>query len=294
MWRLIKPVPVHVGGVPVFVRPNANLGYSYIRATPVNDLVKSAAPVTASLVFGGVIVWLLMALPIGILSALRPRSLLDRTSMTFVLIGISAHPIWIGLTFAYIFGFKLGWFPISNYCNFFNPQGGCGGPVQWAYHMVLPWITYAVLFAALYARMIRASVLEAMEEDYVRTARAKGAGTARVMCRHVFRNAMLPLVSMLGMDVGVAFAGALFIETVFQLPGMGTMLFRSLNAGDLPVIMGVVLGVSLAVAVANLVADVASCLLDPRIRGGTRLKPRLPAFDRLRAPAPQPQVTEVS
>src|SRR5215510_11407898 len=165
----------HLGSVPVFVRPNGDLGHSYIRATPVNDLIKSAAPVTASLVFGGVIVWLLMALPIGILSALRPRSTMDRASMTFVLIGISAHPIWIGLIFAYVFGFRLGWFPISNYCNFFNHAGGCGGPVQWAYHLILPWITYAILFAALYARMIRANVMEAMTEDYVRTARAKGA-----------------------------------------------------------------------------------------------------------------------
>jgi peptide/nickel transport system permease protein len=215
--------------------------------------------------------------------------------MIFVLIGVSAHPVWLGLVLSYLLGVKVHLFPVAGYCDFLRPgMHQCGGPRFWAYHMVLPWITFALLFAALYARMIRASVLEAMEEDYVRTARAKGAGTARVMCRHVFRNAMLPLVSMLGMDVGVAFAGSLFIETVFQLPGMGTMLFRSLNAGDLPVIMGVVLGVSLAVAVANLVADVASCLLDPRVRGGTRLKPRLPAFDRLRAPAPQPQVTEVS
>ena len=124
MWNLIKPVTVHVGGVPVFVRPKGNLGYSYIRATNVNDLIRSAAPVTGSLVFGGVVVWMLMALPIGILSALRPRSLLDRASMTFVLIGISAHPIWIGLIFAYAFGFKLNLFPISNYCNFFNHAGG--------------------------------------------------------------------------------------------------------------------------------------------------------------------------
>src|SRR5262249_56138133 len=103
MWALVKPVPVRVGGVPVFVRPNGAPGHSYIRATSVNELIKTAAPVTASLVFGGVIVWLLMALPIGILSALRPRSTMDRASMTFVLIGISAHPIWIGLIFAYVF-----------------------------------------------------------------------------------------------------------------------------------------------------------------------------------------------
>src|SRR5256884_9563767 len=161
MWQLIKPVPVRVGGVPVFVRPNGNLGYSYVRASSVNSLVKSAAAVTGSLVFGGVIVWLLMALPIGILSALRPRSVLDRTSMTFVLIGISAHPIWIGLIFAYIFGFRLGWFPISGYCNFFNAAGGCGGAAPVAYPFVGPWATSLVPFPAAYAPSGRANrVLE--------------------------------------------------------------------------------------------------------------------------------------
>src|SRR5919198_2051210 len=162
-----------------------NLGRSFQNRESVNSEVAKAAPVTASLVFGGGVVWLLIALPIGILSALRPRTVMDRASMTFVLIGISAHPIWIGLIFSYFFGYKLGWFPISNYCNFFNSAGGCGGPVQWAYHMVLPWITYAVLFAALYARMIRANVMEAMTEDYVRTARAKGAPESRVLRAHV-------------------------------------------------------------------------------------------------------------
>src|SRR5438105_5521696 len=187
-----------------------SLGFSYFTRQSVNSIVGAAAPVTASLVVGGAILWMLIAIPIGILSALRPRSLLDRTSMTFVLIGISAHPIWIGLIFAYIFGFKLGWFPISNYCDFFNSAGGCGGPAQWAYHMVLPWLTYAILFAALYARMVRANVMEAMTEDYVRTARAKGAPESRVLRSHVLRNALLPVVTMLGMDIGIGLGGAIF------------------------------------------------------------------------------------
>src|SRR5216110_1711880 len=177
---------------------------------------------------------MLIAIPIGILSALRPRSVMDRASMTFVLIGISAHPIWIGLIFAYVFGFKLGWFPISNYCNFFNHQGGCGGPVQWAYHLVLPWLTYALLFAALYARMIRANVMEALNEDYVRTARAKGAPESRVMRSHVLRNALLPVVTMLGMDISVALGGAIFTESVYSLPGLGRTLLQSLDAVDMP------------------------------------------------------------
>ena len=266
MWQLIKPVPVRVGGVPVFIRPNGNLGYSYVRASSVNSLVKSAAPVTGSLVFGGVIVWLLMALPIGILSALRPRSVLDRTSMTFVLIGISAHPIWIGLIFAYIFGFRLGWFPISNYCNFFNSAGGCGGPAQWAYHLVLPWLTYAILFAALYARMVRANVMEALTEDYVRTARAKGAPESRVLRSHVLRNALLPVVTMLGMDIGIGLGGAIFTETIYNLPGLGKLLIRAIGETDLPIVMGVVVFATFAIIVFNLIIDLLYAWIDPRIR----------------------------
>jgi peptide/nickel transport system permease protein len=266
MWRLIKPVPVRVGGVPVFVLPQGDLGHSYVRATPVSTLILSAAPVTASLVFGGVIVWLLIALPVGILSALRPRSLLDRASMTFVLIGISAHPVWIGLIFAYVFGFKLGWFPISNYCDFINPSTDCGGPVQWAYHMFLPWLTYAILFAALYVRMIRANVMEAMNEDYVRTARAKGAPESRVLRSHVLRNALLPVVTMLGMDIGIGLGGAIFTETIYNLPGLGKLALRAIGETDLPIVMGVVVFATFAIIVFNLLIDLLYAWIDPRIR----------------------------
>jgi len=266
MWRLIKPVPVHVGGVPVFVLPQGDLGRSFVRATPVSTLILTAAPVTASLVFGGVIMWLLIALPVGILSALRPRSLLDRASMTFVLIGISAHPVWIGLIFAYVFGFKLGWFPISNYCDFFNPSTDCGGPVQWAYHMFLPWLTYAILFAALYVRMIRANVMEAMNEDYVRTARAKGAPESRVLRSHVLRNALLPVVTMLGMDIGIGLGGAIFTETIYNLPGLGKLALRAIGDTDLPIVMGVVVFATFAIIIFNLLIDLLYAWIDPRIR----------------------------
>jgi peptide/nickel transport system permease protein len=266
MWRLIKPVPVHVAGVPVFVLPQGDLGRSFVRATPVSTLILSAAPVTASLVFGGVIMWLLIALPVGILSALRPRSLLDRASMTFVLIGISAHPVWIGLIFAYVFGFKLGWFPISNYCDFFNPSTDCGGPVQWAYHMFLPWLTYAILFAALYVRMIRANVMEALNEDYVRTARAKGAPESRVLRSHVLRNALLPVVTMLGMDIGIGLGGAIFTETIYNLPGLGKLALRAIGDTDLPIVMGVVVFATFAIIIFNLLIDLLYAWIDPRIR----------------------------
>jgi peptide/nickel transport system permease protein len=243
-----------------------DLGHSWYNREGVNRIIKDAAPVTASLVFGGAFFWMLLALPVGILSALRPRSLLDRASMTFVLIGISAHPIWIGLIFAYFIGYKWGITPITNYADFFNPPPGQpGGPVQWAYHMILPWMTFMILFAALYVRMIRANVIETLNEDYVRTARAKGAPESKVMRSHVLRNAMLPVVTMLGMDIGLALGGAIFTETVYSLPGLGRTAVQALNNYDIPTVQGVIVFATIII-VFNLVVDLLYAWVDPRIR----------------------------
>jgi peptide/nickel transport system permease protein len=268
VWRLIKPVTVHIAGVPVFFRPKADLGRSFVQAQSVNQIIKDAAPVTASLVFGGVIVWMLIALPVGILSALRPRSLLDRFAMIFVLIGISAHPVWLGLIFSYVFGYKLGLTPITGYADFFNPPPGAvaGGPVQWAYHLILPWCTYAILFAALYVRMIRANVMETLNEDYVRTARAKGAPERKVMRSHVLRNSLLPVVTLLGMDIGLALGGAIFTETVYSLPGLGKTAIQAIGNSDLPIVMGVVVFRTVAIIFFNLIVDLLYAWIDPRIR----------------------------
>src|SRR6185503_2994568 len=232
----------------------------------VNEIVKDAAPVTASLVFGGAVLWMLIALPVGVLSALRPRSLLDRIAMIFVLIGISAHPVWIGLIFAYFFGFKLGIFPITGYCDFINPSGDCGGPVMWAYHMLLPWSTFAILFAALYVRLIRANVMETMNEDFVRTARAKGAPERQVIRSHILRNSMLPIVTILGMDIGLALGGAIFTESIYSLPGLGQQVLISYNNFDLPVILGIVVFATMCIIVFNVLVDVIYAWVDPRIR----------------------------
>jgi peptide/nickel transport system permease protein len=243
-----------------------SLGRSYATRQDVTDIIKDAAPVTASLVFGGAILWMLIALPIGVLSALRPRSLLDRGAMVFVLIGISAHPVWIGLLLSYFIGYRLGLTPLGGYCDLINPSTECGGPVQWAHSMILPWITFAILFAALYARMIRANVLETMNEDYVRTARAKGAPEWLVMRSHVLRNAMLPVVTMLGMDIGLALGGAVFTESVFGLPGLGRTAIQHLEGFDLPTVQGIVVFATLSVIVFNLVVDLLYAWIDPRIR----------------------------
>jgi peptide/nickel transport system permease protein len=245
-----------------------SLGQSFANRQSINQIVARAAPVTASLVFGGAVTWLLISIPIGILSALRPRTLLDRSAMVFVLIGISAHPVWLGLIFSWFFGYKLGITPIAGYCEAFSPPEGasCGGVVQWFYHMILPWFTFAILFAALYVRMIRANVLETLNEDYVRTARAKGAPESRVMIRHVLRNAMLPVVTMLGMDIALGLGGAVFTETVYSLPGLGQKLVLSLSGDDLPTTQGIVVFGTLAIIVFNLIVDLLYAVIDPRIR----------------------------
>jgi peptide/nickel transport system permease protein len=243
-----------------------SLGTSFATRQDVNDVVLRAAPVTASLVIGGAVLWMLVSLPIGIFSALRPRSLLDRGATIFVLIGISAHPVWIGLILSYFLGYKLSLFPITGYCDLINPDTDCGGPVQWAWHLVLPWMTFAVLFSAQYVRMIRANTLETLNEDYVRTARAKGAPESRVLRSHVLRNSLLIVVTMLGMDIGLALGGAIFTETVFGLPGLGKVAIESIFTFDLPVTVGVVVFATLSIIVFNLVVDLVYALIDPRIR----------------------------
>ena len=246
-----------------------DLGTSYATSQSINQKIKMAAPVTASLVFGGAVLWMIIGLSVGIYSALRPRSLIDRAAMVFVLIGVSAHPVWIGLILSYAFGVKWHITPIADYANFFGAAPGSGepgGPAQWAYHMILPWMTFALLFAALYVRMIRANVMETLNEDYVRTARAKGAPEQRILFAHVLRNALLPVVTMLGMDIGVALGGAIFTETVFQLPGLGRTVVVALGNDDLAIVEGVVVFATFAILFFNLIVDLLYAWIDPRIR----------------------------
>jgi peptide/nickel transport system permease protein len=264
---LDKPVYVQYGKFLGRLVLDFDLGRSFQNRQQVREIVLDAAPTTASLVFGGVVVWMLIAVPIGILSALRPRSMMDRMTMVGVLIGISAHPVWIGLILAYVVGFKLAWAPITGYADFINPSGGeAGGPWPWFHHMILPWATFAFLFSANYVRMIRANVMEVLNEDFVRTARAKGAPEWIVMRSHVLRNAMLVVVTMLGMDIGLALGGAIFTETVFGLPGLGKTVIEGLTGADLPVVLGVVVFSTVAIIVFTLIVDLLYAFIDPRIR----------------------------
>jgi peptide/nickel transport system permease protein len=263
---LDKPLPVQYLGFLDRLVVHHSLGRSFTTRQSVNSVVLQAAPVTASLVFGGAVLWLLVSIPAGILSALRPRSLLDRVSMVAVLIGISAHPVWVGLLAAYFIGYRAHLAPITGYCDFFGGSGDCGGPVQWAYHLLLPWATFMLVFAATYVRMIRAYVMETMTNDYVRTARAKGASESRVIVRHVLRNACLPVVTILGLDIGLALGGAFFTESVFGLPGLGKVALQAIGNFDLPTIQGVVVFATLCILAFNVLVDTLYAWIDPRIR----------------------------
>jgi peptide/nickel transport system permease protein len=266
---LDKPLYVQYGKFLNRLVVHQSLGTSYANGQSINQRIGQAAPVTASLVFGGAVLWMLIGLTVGIYSALRPRSLLDRTAMVFVLIGVSAHPVWIGLIFEYFFGVKWKVTPIANYANFFGApkdSGLPGGPWQWFYHLILPWCTFAILFAALYVRMIRANVMETLNEDFVRTARAKGAPERRVLFSHVLRNALLPVVTMLGMDIGVALGGAIFTETIYQLPGLGRTLINAVGSNDFALVQGIVVFSTTVILTFNLIVDLLYAWIDPRIR----------------------------
>jgi peptide/nickel transport system permease protein len=264
---------------------HGSFGESWVSERSVGEVLFAAMPVTISLVIGGLFTWMLLALPIGILSALRPRSIGDRLATIFVLIGVSAHPVWLGLVLSYFLGYKARLFPVGGgYCDLTTTAYYCGGFVQWFWHLVLPWLTFAMLYAALYARMIRASVIETIDEDYVRTARAKGASEGRVLRSHVLRNAMLPVVTMLGMDAGYWMGNVLFVETVFGLPGVGRLLTTSLARRDLPILMAITVFVSVLIILLNLVVDLLYGAMDPRARvAGQRREIREPATARAQA-----------
>jgi peptide/nickel transport system permease protein len=241
--------------------------------TPVGPLVLDASRVTASVVGGGFALLLLVAVPLGALVALRPRGVVDRLALALSLAAVSTHPLVVGLLLQLFAGNRWHLAPPSGYCPLLghDPDTGCGGPFDWAAHLALPWLTFALFFVALYLRMTRARMLEVLEEPYVRTARAKGASEARVLRGHVLRNAISPIVTMAGMDLGMAIGIALYVETVFALPGVGRLTIAALQGAtgyDLPVIVAVVLVSAVAIIGLNLLVDLTLYALDPRIGRG--------------------------
>ncbi|MGL6278909.1 MAG: ABC transporter permease [Gaiella sp.] len=243
-----------------------DLGTSWRTSDDVTWLIGQAIPATASLVVGGMVLGLVVAFVVGIRSAVRPRGSVDRAGNLLVLFGVSAHPVWLGLVLAWLFGFVLGWMPIYGYCDVFRPNDAaeCGGPVQWAYHLVLPWIVFAAAFSALYARMLRSGLTDELREDYVTAARARGVGERAIVRDHALRNALLPIVTMLTMDLGIAFSATLFIETIFRIPGLGFLVVNAIPRRDLPVLLGVTIVVSVIIILTSLLLDLLYARVDPR------------------------------
>jgi peptide/nickel transport system permease protein len=238
-----------------------DLGYSYVSQQPVSVALAQAFPKTLSLTFGAVVLWLLIGIPLGVVSALRPGSVWDRGALVFALIGISAPVYWIGLVMLKVFADGLGWFPLGGYVPLTER-----GPLAWAHALALPWFALAMLYAGWYARMTRSQMLDVGQLDFVRTARAKGLPERTVVTKHILRNAMLPLVTMLGIDIAYLFGGAVLTETVFGIPGIGGLAWRAIRMRDLPMVMGTVLFAATFIVLANLVVDLVYRRLDPRIR----------------------------
>ncbi len=231
---------------------HGDLGTSYRQRLPVADILRRRFPATAQLALAGIVMELLLGIPVGIISAVRQRSIFDRAAMLLALFGVAAPPFWLGLVLLYLFGFR---FPIL-------PLGGPGG----LDHLILPAIALGLAGAAWYGRMLRSSMLDILNADYVRTARAKGLSERVVLLRHVLRNAIQPIVTMVGMDLGYYLGGLVLIEAVFSWPGIGHELWRAIKDLDTPIILGTVAFAAFAIVLMNFLVDTLYAAIDPRIR----------------------------
>jgi peptide/nickel transport system permease protein len=240
---------------------NEDVYFSYSNFVPVKEEIFQRLPVTIALAVGAAATWLLLGIPIGIVSAIRRRSVLDRASMAFALFGVSAPVFWLAYLFLYVFWFKLHWAPSSGI-----PIGMSVMEAVLQGRFILPWIVLSLGYAAFYARMVRGNLVETMGEDYIRTARAKGLSEKRVVYKHGLRAALTPVVTMFGIDIAGLLGGAFITESVFNLPGIGQYAVRSIFIYDFPSVMGVAIFGAFFIALANLLVDVAYAFLDPRVR----------------------------
>jgi peptide/nickel transport system permease protein len=243
-----------------------DFGYSYQNNISVKEQIFDRLPATASLALGAAVIWILSGVAIGIVSAIKRRSLIDRVSMGAALVAISAPVYWLGLVTLYLFSSDIGKFPVP----FLHGAGSyvpfSDDPSAWFQSLLLPWMVLAAAFAALYARLLRANLIEVMSEDYIRTARAKGLRERRVVLKHGVRSAITPIVTAAGLDIGILLGGAILTESVFNIPGIGRLAFDSIQNSDLPMIQGTVLLGAFFIIIANLVVDILYAFLDPRVR----------------------------
>jgi peptide/nickel transport system permease protein len=241
-----------------------NLGYDYYKGQSVNSVVAAALPETVSLVLGAAILWIGYGVISGVISAVRSRSLLDRGFTTSALLFYSMPTFVLGLSLIWLFAYKLS--SVTQFFPFHGYVPLTSNPGQWFQYLILPWLTLAMITAAAYTRLTRTAMLDVLGEDYIRTARAKGMTERRVVEVHALRSALTPVVTLAGLDIGVALGGAIITETLFGIPGLGWTVVQAIQSQDLPVIMGIVMLAATFVVLANLLVDILYAVLDPRVR----------------------------
>ncbi|ADB50600.1 ABC transporter permease [Conexibacter woesei] len=235
---------------------------SYTDQTNVLEEIGKGLPRTLSLALGAAILWIVLGVALGLYSAVRAGRISDRLLTVLALVGVSMPVFLLGALMSYFLGYKLGWFPNGGYSEI-----AAGGIGQWAYHLVLPWVALAILYVGVYSRVLRSSVLDTIDDDYVRTARAKGISERRVLFAHVLRNALIPVITLWGLDLGVVIGGgAVLTETVFDLQGVGQYFAQAIGRFDVPPVLAVTLLGAFLIVFLNTLVDVVYALLDPRVR----------------------------
>jgi peptide/nickel transport system permease protein len=237
-------------------------GYSFPLARPVTTLILERLPITASIALGAAVLWLVIGVSLGVVAALKRGKFLDRLAVGSALIGVASPSFLVGLLAILVFGFWLNMVPVNGYVPLTD------SPVDWAWHLVTPWLVLALLHAASYIRLTRAQMLEELNLDHVTTARAKGAGEARVVLTHGLRGALVPIVTLFGLDLGGLLGGAILTEKVFSMQGLGELLINAVAQLDVAVVVGTTLFAAFLIILANLVVDIVHGMLDPRVSHG--------------------------
>jgi peptide/nickel transport system permease protein len=251
-WDYMRAIVVHF-----------NLGYSYQFSRPIKTMIFDRLPATISLTVGAVVIWVSVGMVVGAISAVRQRSALDRVTMIGSLLALSAPMFWLGLVALFLFSKDIGKIHVFDGAGTYVGLTADAG--RWFGSLVLPWLVLAGGMAAFYARLLRSQLIEAMSEDYIRTARAKGVRERRVVWRHGVRAAITPVITALGIDIGFLLGGAVVVETVFDVPGVGRLAYDGIHQADLPIIQGTVQFGAFFIVIANLIVDVSYAFLDPRV-----------------------------
>ena len=258
-WGLDKPLYVQFPQW-FFSMLKGNLGISASTGTPVTQLLLDRLPITFTLAFSTIVVAFIIAIPLGIISAVKRNTIIDNIAVSLAVLGLSVPSFWLGFVLISFFSVQLGWFPASGY----RPPSA--GLVPWIRHLILPVLALGAMQAAQIARMTRSSVLEVLQEEYIKSARAKGLREWAVIIKHALRNALIPILTVAGIALAILMGGIITIEVVFAIPGMGRLLITAIHRRDYPVIQGIVIWISFAYIGINLIVDLLYAFINPRIR----------------------------